>query len=166
MPLLAASAARFDGMLPPKEWRESAAVSDPTGLSSPAQYGQGPCRRGKNYSHSIIFSHGNALIFRCKFFLRTTKNRLTDPSEICALEFKHEFRRFTICSVSTTIGVNRSIFAIHGSEPRSAAHQKKTVSSLFCFPRFKLPPVVYDLTHFPGLVELVRRECPQLTLHQ
>lgn len=119
-----------------------------------------------DYSHSIIFSHGNALIFRCKFFLRTTKNRLTDPSEICALEFKHEFRRFTICSVSTTIGVNRSIFAIHGSEPRSAAHQKKTVSSLFCFPRFKLPPVVYDLTHFPGLVELVRRECPQLTLHQ
>jgi len=37
-------------------------------------------------------SHRNALIFQRKFFRRTTKNRLTDPSEICALEFKEEFR--------------------------------------------------------------------------
>jgi hypothetical protein len=26
-----------------------------------------------------------------KFFLSITKNRLADPSEICALEFKEEF---------------------------------------------------------------------------
>jgi hypothetical protein len=34
------------------------------------------------------------------------KNRLPDPSEICALEFKGEFRRFEICAVSATIGIN------------------------------------------------------------
>ena len=38
------------------------------------------------------------------------KNRLPDPSEICALEFEGEFRRFGIYSVSATIGGNRSIF--------------------------------------------------------
>jgi hypothetical protein len=42
-----------------------------------------------------------------KFFLTITKNRLADPSEICALEFKEEFRRSAICSVSATIGINR-----------------------------------------------------------
>ncbi|ESW87697.1 hypothetical protein X772_11580 [Mesorhizobium sp. LSJC280B00] len=40
------------------------------------------------------------------------KNRLPDPSEICALEFKGEFRRFKICSVSATIGIDWSIFDI------------------------------------------------------
>jgi hypothetical protein len=61
------------------------------------------------HSHSMVLSHGNALIFQRKFFLRTAKNRLTDPSEIFALDFKHEFRRSAICSVSATIGINRSI---------------------------------------------------------
>jgi hypothetical protein len=42
------------------------------------------------------------------------KNRLADPSEICALEFKGEFRRFGICSVSATIDIDRSIFKICG----------------------------------------------------
>jgi hypothetical protein len=37
-------------------------------------------------------SDGIALIFQCKFFLRTVKNRLPDPSEICAIDFKNEFR--------------------------------------------------------------------------
>jgi hypothetical protein len=62
------------------------------------------------HSHSMILDHGNALIFQRKFFLRTTKNHLPDPSESCALEFKEEFRRFRICSVSATIGIDRSIF--------------------------------------------------------
>jgi hypothetical protein len=47
-------------------------------------------------------------------FSRTTKNRLADPSEICALEFKGEFRRFGICSVSATIGTDRSNFKFCG----------------------------------------------------
>jgi len=42
-----------------------------------------------------------------KFLLSITKNRLADPSEICALEFKEEFRRSAICAVSPTIGINR-----------------------------------------------------------
>jgi len=50
------------------------------------------------------------LTFQCKFFLRIAKNRLTDPSEIRALDFKDEFRRFATCSVSTTIGIDQSIF--------------------------------------------------------
>jgi hypothetical protein len=40
------------------------------------------------------------------------KNRLPDPSEICALEFKGEFCRFGICTVSATIDINWSIFDI------------------------------------------------------
>ena len=52
------------------------------------------CAFAPSYSHSIILRHGNALIWRHKFFLCTTKNRLSDPSEILALDFKGEFRRF------------------------------------------------------------------------
>jgi len=37
------------------------------------------------------------------------KNRLPDPSEICALEFELEFRRFGIRSVSASIDINRPI---------------------------------------------------------
>jgi hypothetical protein len=62
------------------------------------------------HSHSIILCRGNALDFQRKFFLRTTKNRLADPSENCALDFKREFRRSAICSMSATIGIDRSIF--------------------------------------------------------
>jgi hypothetical protein len=60
----------------------------------------------------MISRHGNALIPRHKFFPHTTKNRLPDPSETCALESQGEFRRFGICSVSATIDNDRSIFAI------------------------------------------------------
>jgi hypothetical protein len=51
------------------------------------------------------------LICQHKFFRHAAKNRLADPSKIRALEFKREFRRFRICSVSGTIGIDRSIFA-------------------------------------------------------
>jgi hypothetical protein len=44
---------------------------------------------------------------RRKFFLRATKNRLADPSENRALDFKHEFGRSVVCSVSAAIGINR-----------------------------------------------------------
>jgi hypothetical protein len=43
------------------------------------------------HSHSIVPSYLNALNFQHKFFLRAAKNRLTDPSEIRALEFKRKF---------------------------------------------------------------------------
>jgi hypothetical protein len=66
------------------------------------------------HSHSMIFGHGKALIERRKSFMRGTKNRPADPSEICALDFKQEFARFPISSVSATIGIDRSIFAISG----------------------------------------------------
>ena len=58
---------------------------------------------GKNHSHSIIFIHGNALNYQRKFFLRTLKHRMPDPSEIRALDLKRKFRRSAICSVSGTI---------------------------------------------------------------
>ena len=62
------------------------------------------------HSHSNIFIHGNALIFQRKFFLRVAKHRLHDPSEIFALDFEREFRKFGICSVSATIEIDWSIF--------------------------------------------------------
>ena len=80
------------------------------------------------HSHSIILSDGNALIFRCNFFLRTRKNRLPDPSEICALDFKAEFRQFGICSVSATIGINWSILFVVGRDSVVGSAVKKTVS--------------------------------------
>ena len=62
------------------------------------------------HSHSIVLSDGNALNFQRKFFMCATKNRLTDPSENRALDFKHEFGRAAVCSVSATIANDRSIF--------------------------------------------------------
>jgi hypothetical protein len=40
------------------------------------------------------------------------KNRLTDPSEIFALDLKGKFRRFKICPVSATIGTDWSILGV------------------------------------------------------
>ena len=79
------------------------------------------------HSHSIVFSHGNALDFQCKFFLCTTKNRLADPSEICALDFKRKFRRSVICPDSATIGIDWSIIEIF-CEAASPTRLKNTVS--------------------------------------
>jgi hypothetical protein len=58
------------------------------------------------HSHSIVLSHRNALNFQRKFFQRGAKNRLTDPSEICGLDFKGEFQQAAICSVPPTIGID------------------------------------------------------------
>jgi len=41
-----------------------------------------------------------------KIFPLTAKNRIPDPSEVLAPEFKEEFRRSAICSVSKTIDVD------------------------------------------------------------
>jgi len=38
------------------------------------------------------------------------KDRLPDPPEICGLEFKGKFRRFRICTVSATIGIDQLVF--------------------------------------------------------
>ncbi len=62
------------------------------------------------HSHSIVLSHVNALIYQRYFLLHIPKNRIPDPSENRSLELKGKFRRFEICAVSTTIGINRSIF--------------------------------------------------------
>jgi hypothetical protein len=64
----------------------------------------------------MVLSDHNALIQHSKFFPRTMKNRLADPSKICALEFKSEFRRSELCPVSGTIGIDRSV-SRHPPEP-------------------------------------------------
>jgi hypothetical protein len=51
------------------------------------------------------------------FFPYTLKHRALKPSEIRALDFKGEFRRSAICSVSATIGINRSIPGISTGTP-------------------------------------------------
>jgi hypothetical protein len=53
------------------------------------------------------------------------KNRLSDPSEICALEYKGEFRRLGICSVSATIGIDRSIFKVCGESGVIGSAEKR-----------------------------------------
>jgi hypothetical protein len=70
----------------------------------------------------------NALIFQRKCFLHTTKNRLPDPSGICALEFKRKFRRFRIWSVPATIGIGWWIFRVLGRDSFVGSAAKKTVS--------------------------------------
>jgi hypothetical protein len=82
-------------------------------------------RRGRApHSHSIIFVHGNALKFRRKFFQCTLKHRAPDPSEICALDFKENFRRFAIWSISATIGIDWSIF-LNIEQAAGARHPEK-----------------------------------------
>ena len=53
------------------------------------------------------------------------ENRLPDPSEICAPEFKGEFRRFGIGSVSATIETNWSIFSDGRRLSRTKNSQKR-----------------------------------------
>jgi hypothetical protein len=40
----------------------------------------------------MVLSDDNALIYQHNFLPRILKNRIPDPSEICALEIKGEFR--------------------------------------------------------------------------
>jgi hypothetical protein len=68
------------------------------------------------------------LIWQCKFFLRTTKNRLANPSENCALDFKREFRRSATWSVSATIGIVWSILEIFRESGVTSLGPEKTVS--------------------------------------
>jgi hypothetical protein len=58
----------------------------------------------------MVFRNGNALNLQRKSFLRMLKHRTSDTSEIFDLEIKGKFRRFGICSVSPTIGINRREF--------------------------------------------------------
>jgi hypothetical protein len=74
-------------------------------------------------------SNDNALISRSKFFLRTTKNRLLNPSEIRALEFKGEIRRLGSYSVSATIGSDRKIFDALLLRLHDQRRRKKTVTA-------------------------------------
>jgi len=80
------------------------------------------------HSHSIVLNDDNALTYQGNFFRHAAKNRLADPSKIRALEFKSEFRRFRICSVSGTIGIDRSIFADSTRTTDWTGPGKKTVS--------------------------------------
>ena len=57
-------------------------------------------------------TYRNALIYQRKFFRRAMKNRLAGPSEICAIEFKREFRQLRIFLVLATIAIDRSIVEV------------------------------------------------------
>ena len=81
------------------------------------------------HSHSIVFSNHNPLIQQSKCFPRTLKNRLRDPSEIHAFDFKGKFQQSAIWSVSATIGIDRLIFHIRRNKPLFAWRRKNTVSA-------------------------------------
>jgi hypothetical protein len=80
------------------------------------------------HSHSIVFNHGNALIFQRKFLPSTAKNRRIDPSKICALEFKGNFRGFGICSFSPIIEIDWSICEPSDKGGIASFEEKRTVS--------------------------------------
>src|SRR5713226_9101510 len=63
-----------------------------------------------------------------KIFPLTTNNRIPDPSEILALEFKGEFQRSAICSVPMTIDIDWSIFLGVLRKSGGSSLPKKTVS--------------------------------------
>ncbi len=79
-------------------------------------------------SHSILQIHGNTLNQRRNSLRHTTKNRLPDPSETCAPEFKEEFRRSVMRSVSATTDVDCSILLKTFHEGSVASLAQKTVS--------------------------------------
>jgi hypothetical protein len=56
------------------------------------------------------------------------KDRLPDPSEISAIEFKRESRRFEISLVSVTISIDWSILRFSGKHRRHWTDPEKTVS--------------------------------------
>jgi hypothetical protein len=55
------------------------------------------------------------------------KNRLPDPSEICALELKAKIGKFGLCLVSATIAIDRPIFSKSPSASRIRDMAKNTV---------------------------------------
>jgi hypothetical protein len=69
-------------------------------------------------------SNRNTLNFQNERFPLTSKNRLVDPSEIRALDFKHQFRRSAICAVST-IGVDWSNLEIFREDGIITLAQKR-----------------------------------------
>jgi hypothetical protein len=78
----------------------------------------------------MVFRNGNALNLQRKSFLRMLKHRTYDTSEIFGLEIKGKFRRFGICSVSPTIGINRREFCELLTSWRFQPKHKKTVTEL------------------------------------
>ena len=72
--------------------------------------------------------NSNMLICRHNSFRQTAKNRLGDPSETRAPEFKEEFPRSAICSVSATIAINWSIFLGRPLGKRQPHPSQKTVT--------------------------------------
>jgi hypothetical protein len=53
------------------------------------------------------------------------RNRRPEPSEIYALDPKWKFRRFDTCSVSATIGIERSTFKIRGESGVIGVSEKR-----------------------------------------
>jgi hypothetical protein len=100
------------------------------------------------HSHSIIPSHARPLISRCKLFRRTTKNRLPGLSKTSVLQFKWKFRRFKICLVHVTIGIDRSIFVILAPNRAMGLAEQKTVS-VPARRRSAPPSNSMALRHFP-----------------
>jgi hypothetical protein len=76
------------------------------------------------------------------------ENRLADPSEIFALEFKGKIRGIGICSISATIGIDRSIFVILAANCAMGLAEQKTVS-VPARRRSAPPSNSMALRHFP-----------------
>jgi hypothetical protein len=81
-----------------------------------------------------------------------TKNRLTDPSENRALEFKGEFPRFENSLVSATIGINWSICGDVRQNPRIAFIEKRPSALATMINWMKFRPVRLGCDHWSVLL--------------
>jgi hypothetical protein len=72
------------------------------------------------HSHSIVFEQSYRLEIPGQNSLACNQAPSPRSAEICALDFARQFPQFRICSVSATIGINRSIFDISRNDyPRN-----------------------------------------------
>jgi hypothetical protein len=65
-----------------------------------------------------LLAHRHALKSLAQILRCTLERRAPNPSEIRVLEFKEEFRRSAIWSVSANIDINWPIFMRRGSKER------------------------------------------------
>lgn len=88
-----------------------------------------------------------------KIYSAHAKHRLSDPSEIRALDFIHEIRRSAICTVSETIRIDRQIFGVCSNDVPSIPGSK--------IPSAGLGTPEYDQCrslHARGVTPMMRRK--------
>ena len=77
----------------------------------------------------VVRAVSSSLSSSSAFFPHMVEDRLYDPSEIYARDSAKQFLEVRICSVSTTFGINWSIFDVAGTESPLGHRRKNTVGT-------------------------------------